>query len=198
MRNYKSIFESIKLLNELSTNQSCVIQKPASPFDKIISKISKSTNKGYGLQIIDPDSYRRGLGSQENFIIKLKDQDLKIDQLIFKHISENNVNGKIGAFTSTNLNKKEEHYYRLIIPLKTKADFTFCIDNTTYRIKRAISAECITLKLNNHTFDFYQYSEKGGGDYLLIDSSSTFNLENFSKHCFSIIVSFGFVTGYLI
>jgi hypothetical protein len=87
-------------------------------------------------------------------------------------------------------------YRKLIIPLTEDISFAYFIKTKGYSYNNFYSNTLIELNINDKKFHFYFY-KNGKYNFLLIDSLDLINFEDFYKYTYSILISFGFLTGKL-
>lgn len=196
--NYKEIFESLDILTELHKDHYVVVEKPNSPIDKILANFTREKEKGFLLTFEDQSHFHFDLGDIEHLNLITQNHKLHLEKVFVVSISPPTVTGSVTSFYTDGFKKSVQHYFRLFIPLKRKADFHFYIDRFKYETKKNRSSEGIHIKYKDLEFDLYQYNDKeNASSYLILDTSTALTFEQFSDYCFSSLVSFGYMTGKL-
>jgi hypothetical protein len=92
----------------------------------------------------------------------------------------------VTSFLSENFDKEDLGFYRLIIPINKSLDFY-----TTIEYDEILN---LSFTIENFPFSFLQKEHKGQ-KFLIIESFHEFIFSEFSEFCFSILISYGFLTG---
>lgn len=102
----------------------------------------------------------------------------------------------IDSINSKNFQKKPEHYYRLFVPINQSLEIQNLLKNSYYILGNSskVSYECIAFNVNNIPYYFYNYQEKNN-QYIIIESMQKENYDSFSNNCFSVLLSYGFISG---
>ncbi|HMS68348.1 MAG TPA: hypothetical protein PKD18_09425 [Saprospiraceae bacterium] len=135
--------------------------------------------------------------------INQNDLKMKIPYLYLTEKTGGQVNGKIPAFEYGYFNKEESKYHRLALPLNKKINFTYSIENVLidYNCISGIhhTREATEIILNEKLFHFFiakkKITEFSDRDYLVLESKAPMTYSEFSEYCFSVLISFGFVSG---
>lgn len=95
------------------------------------------------------------------------------------------------------LNHKQRYYSRKIISIDTNSPFFCKIDHLSYSHPLGSSRGMILVSLREENdYTIYCYTNKTN-HYLLIDSEIKKRPEDFNEECWSILVSLGYLLGYL-
>lgn len=128
--------------------------------------------------------------------------NIKIPYLFLTEKTGGQVSGKIPAFEYGDFNKVNPKYQRLALPLNQKLNFMFSVENILldYCYESGIlTREATEIKIENHVFHFFvakkKITEIPNRDYLVLESKKPMSYSEFSEFCFSILISFGFVSG---
>lgn len=134
--------------------------------------------------------------------INQKNLVIKIPYLFLTEKTGGQVSGKIPAFEYGDFDKVNPRYHRLALPLNQKLNFMFSVENILldYYYKSGIhTREATEIKIENHVFHFFlakkKITEITNRDYLVLESKTPMSYSAFSEFCFSILISFGFVSG---
>lgn len=134
--------------------------------------------------------------------INQNDIKIRIPYLYLTEKKTGQVNGKIPAFEYGNFNEEESKYQRLALPLYQNLNFVFSIDNVLihYNYKSGIQTiEAIEIVINDNLFYLFiakkKIRELSDRDYLVLESKYPMTYSEFTECCFSILISFGFVSG---
>ncbi|WP_297101622.1 hypothetical protein [uncultured Draconibacterium sp.] len=137
-----------------------------------------------------------------NLEIIQNDLNIKIPYLFLSEKTGGQVSGKIPAFEYGDFDKINSTYHRLALPLNQQLDFMFSVENVLldYYYESGIhTREATEIKIENHIFHFFvaknKIKEIPNRDYLVLESKTPMSYSEFSEFCFSILVSFGFVSG---
>ncbi|MBF0231518.1 MAG: hypothetical protein HQK65_00570 [Desulfamplus sp.] len=192
----KNINVSVEMIEKMNQPWECTVQVN-SLLNQVTCKIEKQTKE---YKIIFPGLFdqRFKLGSMPNLKLECNDVLYFINEMLINHISFEETSGTISKF-STNifLEKKDEYFYRLIVPSKKKENLTIYFDDCSwYQCGNNRNANLVVLNIDNKNFDLYIFENKEVF-YYVIDCSEKINLEDFYKYCFSIFLSFGFMSGQL-
>lgn len=110
--------------------------------------------------------------------------------------------GNIPAFEYGCFSKEKSKYHRLVLPLNKNINFTFSVENILikYNYKSSVyTREATEIKINNNLFYLFLakkiITQVSDDDYLVLESKSPMSYSEFSEYCFSILISFGFVSG---
>lgn len=180
--------------------------------DGIIS--SKEFSSSYKIQLQPNDKGIKFTLFHDSFIFKhdkwdfkdleINQNDLKI-KIPYLYLTEKTggqVNGKIPSFEYGFFNKEESKYHRLALPLNKKLNFTFSVENVLidYNYKSGIhTREATEIIINDKLFHFFiakkKITESSDRDYLVLESKALMSYSEFSEYCFSVLISFGFVSG---
>ena len=136
--------------------------------------------------------------------LEISQEDLKI-KIPYLYINENTggyVKGKIPTFEYGNFNKVDTKYHRLVLPINEKLNFMFSVENVSidYNYTSGIrTREATEIIIDEHVFYLFKAkkktTEKSNEDYLILESRTPISYTSFSEYCFSILISFGFVSG---
>lgn len=134
--------------------------------------------------------------------INQNDIKIKISYLYLTEIRDAYVYGKIPAFEYGSFDKFKSKYQRLALPLKNKINFIFSVENVLidYNYKSGIhTREATEIIIKDQIFHFFvakkEITESSDSDYLILESKAPMSYSEFSEYCFSILISFGFVSG---
>ncbi len=137
-----------------------------------------------------------------NLEISQNDLKIKIPYLFINEKTGGHVKGKIPAFEYGDFDKVKSKYHRLALPLNKKINFMFSVENVLidYNYKSGIKTrEATEIIINGHVFHLFvakkKITELSDRDYLVLDSKIPMSYSEFSEYCFSILISFGFVSG---
>lgn len=127
---------------------------------------------------------------------------IKIPILFLTNRSSREAKGEIRAFKYGEIVHNEQKYNRLVLPLNKRLNFSFSIENVLidYINKIRISTnEATEITINGVKFLLFiakeEVAEKSKINYLVIESKTKLEYLDFSEYCFSILISFGFVSG---
>lgn len=194
---FKHLDESLALIGKISKKQLVTISKHGHRIDKALATLLKD-ERGFRLVFNDSTPYRFELGDIPNIQITTSAADVTADNLFINSISGEMASGRIISFKTNTFIAAQSKYFRLIIPLKETPDFFEHIQNTWYKTKRRSSASCIVVRYEDFDFDLFIYDDrKSGTQYLVLDANKQLTLASFNDYCFSTIVAFAYITGYM-
>lgn len=134
--------------------------------------------------------------------ISQNDLKIKIPYLSFTKKTGGHASGKIPAFEYGDFDKVETRYHRLALPLSEKINFIFSVENVLidYNYKSGIhTIEATEIIIKDKLFHLFvakkKITELSDSDYLVLESKTPMSYSEFSEYCFSILISFGFVSG---
>jgi hypothetical protein len=134
--------------------------------------------------------------------INQSDLKIKIPYLFLTEKTSGQVNGKIPSFEYGNFDKVISKYYRLALPINIKINFMFSVENVliNYNYKSKIhTREATEVLISDRLFHLFtvkkEITELSDRDYLVLDCKTPMSYSEFSEYCFSILISFGFVSG---
>jgi len=138
----------------------------------------------------------------KNLEIFSNDITLKIPFLYLENITTGVAKGTIPSFEYGEFDKGMVSFFRLALPIEIKPNFIFSIDNVlidyNYKSKNS-TRESTEIKIDNKEFLFFlaKHNSKECHDknYLIIDSTTPMKYSEFSEYCFSILISFGYISG---
>ena len=139
------------------------------------------------------DSSLNVRSKDENIILKNRSTKITIPYFLnytnHTNTAESNTRENtyiVDSFKSTDLDEKKATYYRLLIPIKKKLDFFTTLQYDTI--------SHTSFDIFKRKFEFYEVSNKNI-KYLVIESQNKFEFDDFSETCFSILLSYAFLTG---
>ena len=196
--------ESLDLLNNIRKIKSCSLL--LNEFSKNYKIILEPNNNGikftlfhdFSIFHIDTWDYRNVEIHKENLVVK-------IPYLYFTSKKFGQSSGTIPAFEYGNVNKSKVGFHRLILPINSKINFIFSIETVliNYDYQSNInSIEATEISIDEKLFHLFiakkKVTELSDADYLVIQSKFKMSYSDFSDFCFSILISFGFVSGHFI
>lgn len=187
----KNIFESIKILKIFDKEHAIAYEKEAI--------LKKRNPKGFFLEFeANRSNYNLELGTIKNISFEIKGHDICVEDLHLIYSSPPLMRGRIHSFSSVSFDKKAPLFYRLILPLEKEVDFHFQIEQAVYEIEKHCCRECLQVNFeNNIDFHLYQYKDrKKKENYLIIDAIKEMSYDVFADYCYSLLVSFGYITGH--
>lgn len=138
----------------------------------------------------------------KNILLRRGEFGLKVDAFYATSRTFGAMTGIVGSFSSTNFDKSNLKFHRLIIPCSEKPNFVFSIENVSveYKYKQHTNTRlAIEVDLPEGRFHLYQVfkklNDKTKPSYIVIDSESSMQFQEFSEICHSILISFGFISG---
>jgi hypothetical protein len=193
--NYKSIFESLDILNGINKDHFVTLVHHGSSWDMTLANLKKG-ERGFHFSFEHPHSYQLKLGDVSNIRILTSEFTLCASKIFINRISGATVSGMVSDFKTESFNKETLSYFRVFIPIEEKIDFIFYINRIGYRTKKHSSGDCIRTNYQGLDIDLYLYHDKEKDDhYLIIDASEKLSFHQFSDYCFATLVSFGYITG---
>jgi len=127
---------------------------------------------------------------------------IKIPYLFINEKAGGHLKGKIPAFEYGDFDMVEPKYHRLVLPLNKKINFIYSVENVLidYNYKSSIlTREATEIIIENQVFHLFvakkKITELSDRDYLVLDSKIPMLYSQFSEYCFSILISFGYVSG---
>lgn len=203
--NHKDIFESLEILTQLHKDHLVVVEKRNSPIDKMLVNFIKNPDKGFSLKF--EDIFIQNLEDEvTHFNIIGQNYSLHIEKLFItstafivkENIARKTISGSIDNFSTQDFSEKDNYYFRLFIPVKTKVSFHYHINHFHYETKKYTSSECLRISYEKLEVDLYLYQDKEKGmSYVVLDSLAKLSFDQFSEYCFSTLVGFGYITGTL-
>jgi hypothetical protein len=177
-----------KLINSFSLIEYIEKNKQYTYVNGEIAKLSKS-DKTFILN--DESIVHR---CDDNDIILSSTTETIIIPYFLSHSSSMNVSENISQknsydvceFHSNNFDSNNHLYFRLFIPIEKRLDFFTTIEYDT--------TSQTSFELNKFHFKFYQLTYKKEL-FLVIESNDNLKYEMFSDYCFSILLSYGFISG---
>lgn len=195
---------SFKLLNKIrEIKDATILFKDLDTSYKIELK---PNNKGIKFKLIHkPSILFLDKWSYKDLEIHHNDIKLKIPYLIFNNKTYGITYGKIPVFKYGHLNEVEPMYHRLVLPINNKLNFINSIENVFIKYKYSennsavFTTEATKANINNQDFFLYVAKENitkcSNRDYLVLESRKPITYNDFSEYCFSILISFGFISG---
>lgn len=186
----KNIFESIKIVKIFDEEHTINYEKEAT--------LKKRNPKGFFLEF-EPNrsNYDLDFDPIKNISFEIKDQEIYVDSLQIVLHSPPLIKGRIHSFSSATFDKITPLFHRLILSLDREINFHFQIEQAVYEAAKHYSRDCLQAKFGgNIDFHLYQYKDKREKkNYLIIDTTKEMTYEFFADYCYSLLVSFGYITG---
>lgn len=193
--------ESFELLNKIREIDNGIIS--SKEFSSNYKIELQPDDKGINFTIFhDSFIFKHDKWDFKNLEINHNELKINIPYLYLTKKTGGQVNGKIPAFEYGYFNKEESKYHRLALPLNKKINFIFSVENILidYTYKSGINTrEATEITIKNNLFYFFvakkKVTEISDKDYLVLESKSPMPYSEFAEFCFSILISFGFVSG---
>lgn len=186
----KNILESIKIMKVFDEEHAIDYEKGAI--------LKKRNPKGFFLEF-EPnrDDYDFDFEPIKNISFEIKDLEIHADNLQIVLHSRPLIKGRIHSFSSVAFDKTSPLFHRLILSLDREIDFHFQIEQVVYETTKHYSRECLQANFGNDIdFHLYQYKDRKEKEkYLIIDTTKEMSYEIFADYCYSLLVSFGYITG---
>lgn len=186
----KNIFESIKIMKVFDEEHTIDYEKKAI--------LKKRNPKGFFLEF-EPNrsDYDFDFEPIKNILFEMKGHKICVETLHIILQSPPLIKGRIHSFNSIIFDKTAQLFHRLILPLEREVNFHFQIEQAVYETAKHYSRECLQANFgDNIDFHLYQYKDKKEkNNYLIIDTTKDMSYEVFADYCYSLLVSFGYVTG---
>lgn len=202
----KELKNSIILIQDLEKKASItsIIKRGSS---EPINAIWQKGIRQYNLVIDDPSRlYADESNHKDSFSLKLEKHLVKFKQLFVSSWSGNKAMGAISAMQSDNFTHTSPNINRVFIPLplEMKPDFTFAISAFPVIFSIGNNITCtygIKVNLARKSFLMYvatDHTSKPTFKYLILECEQKLSEKFFHEYCYSILLSFGFITGELI
>jgi len=203
-KSVKEIFElskSIDLLNKIQSVKSGFIS--SKDFKKDFKINLLPIDKGLKFELYhDEYIFQHDKWEFKDLEIKQNDINLKIPLLSVEKKTGGQTKGKIYAFEYGKFNNENKKYHRLVLPLKKAVNFAFSIENINieYNLEKGFYSRVATeIEIDDSNFYLFETREKRKNltdkHYLILESKTKMKYSQFSDFCFSILISFGFVSG---
>lgn len=105
----------------------------------------------------------------------------------------------INSFKLKNFSQTSNSYFRLVIPINKEPNFFTSIEESLisilYKTRKHNTKNSIKIPIGVNNYDLYEFKPNDQTLFLIIDSHQEHSCELFSETCFSILLSFGFITG---
>lgn len=199
----RNLKKSIQLLRKLSMSK---IYDASSPdFDEVCKISFRKVKKGFGFSLnhkeilFNPDQFR-----VSNVLIENDQLKFNVSSLYVTDRTVSQIKGRVGRISSLNFNREKTAFHRLIIPVDKKCNFTFSVENVLiqYVYKTHISSRnAIQVSLIQGNFLLYQITKKINNtknNYIVLESDISMLFSDFTEACYSILLGFGFISGYFI
>ena len=199
--NIIDLSESLNLLNKIRDIKKGEIS--SKEFSSSYEIQLQPNNKGIRYTLIS-DTYNFGQNKWRFRDLKLYSSGLKLNIPIIYITRKVNevIEGKIPSFEYGLFEKDISAYHRLLLPLNKDLNFTFSVENVILYYKYITSAHtshATEIKINDHIFHLFSVKKKltelSHRDYLVIESKAYMPYREFSELCYSILISFGYVSG---
>lgn len=195
----KNIKSSIEFVNKIEDNLPFVLKGSHTPYHHFLGNIFKKNNSHYNINIQTTFSEFVELRDIPNVILETSEYEISVNKIFINNIDGTNVNGEINEFSVMSLKEDEEKYFRLLIKRRDKEKLSlrfFFEYSYPFQINKFRSREQLKLKINNYDFDFYLFPHQDI-QYIFIDSKCELTYKEFYRSIYSILLSFGFITGKL-
>ncbi|WP_218597736.1 hypothetical protein [Polaribacter sp. NJDZ03] len=199
--NIIDLSKSLELLDEIRNIEHGFLS--STEFSSIYKIQLKPNDKGIKFTLFpDPLNFKLDKWEFKDLEINQNELRLKVPYLYLTNKSRNQVNGKISEFEYGSFSKLELRSHRLVLPLKNTIDFSFSLENIIidYKYKSVIhTREATEIIINKNIFLLFKAKKKitefSDRDYLVLECKTKMSYSEFSEYCFSILISFGFITG---
>ncbi|MCH4896115.1 hypothetical protein E0494_05300 [Marinilabiliaceae bacterium JC040] len=199
----KDLSDSTNLIYCIENIDEAKIISPSS-MDDIGIRLYKKNN--HFLFKIENNLYNLNKWNYNNVKVKCGDLILQIPNLSVTNNHFDNTGyitkGKITNFKSGNFIINELKYNRLLLPITESLNFLFSIENVLHNYKykkEKISRLATKIFMDGLEFLLYQaqvdVKKITAYDYLIIECKSKISYLKFSEYCFSILISFGYISG---
>lgn len=200
--NYKHLENSLKVLFDLNQDHVVTINASGTAIDGTRALMSRKEER-FSLTIEDPTHQYSSLNDINDIGWEFGRHKMKADRIFPVSTDFNSVTALVSNFTTGDFNEQKEGHFRLIIPfpgdLHFNLYFPLSIYSTRYEGLNRNVRGCVKIQLNKREMDLYIFSpEANGKAYLVIDSNTQMVFEEFNKITFAILVSAGYITGYLV
>lgn len=137
-----------------------------------------------------------------DLVIEKNELKINVPYLFINKKTGGFAKGKIPSIEYGQFDKNQSLYHRLALPVNRKLNFTFSVQNILldYKYESVIhTREAAEVNLENKTFRLFSakknITKKSDRDYLIIECTAPLNYNDFAEYCFSILISFGYLSG---
>ncbi len=195
----KKINSSIEFINTIEENSLFVLKGTHTPYHDCLGNISKKKDSHYNFKI--QNTFREYLDMRDipDVILETSKYNLSVNKIFINNIDNNDSKGEIYQFSVMSLQEEEKKYFRLAIKRKDNNQVPlhhFFEYNYPFQINTFKSREQLKLEINNNAFNFYFITYQDI-KYIFIDSIQKLSYTEFYRSIYSILISFGFITGKL-
>lgn len=201
-------------------SQQGIISKENSPIHGLLFEWKKR-DKGFQLKLenIPLDVFKKlfSIDSIDNFALDFSNlpnsidtdlSDIVVDSLSIESRNDtykrgqfisNSVSGTVRHFSNSSFSSERQAYHRVIFPCSHNPNVEEVLQKETFNIQvneRTYPASPgIMVDLDSHTFHFFELTVDND-HFLIIDSEDLLVWKDFRRYIFSIMMSYGFVSGY--
>lgn len=196
----KNFNSSLEFINTIENNLPFVLKGAHTAYHQFLGNIYKQDNSQYKIDMQTTFREFVELRDIPNVILETSKCEILVDKIFINSIDGTKVKGEINEFSVMTLNKNEKKYFRLVLKRKDKDKLTFRFFFEyfyPYTMNNFKSTEQLKATIEGHNFDLYFYPIKEL-QYIIIDSKEELTYEEFSRSTYSILLSFGFITGKLV
>jgi hypothetical protein len=138
----------------------------------------------------------------KDLVIEKNELKVKVPNLFINEKTGGVAKGKIPSIEYGQFDQNQSSYHRLALPVSIKLNFIFSVKNVLidYKYESVIQTrEAIEIKLGNRKFRLFSakknITKKSDRDYLIIECNNPLTYNDFAEYCFSILISFGYLSG---
>lgn len=138
----------------------------------------------------------------KDLVIEKNELKIKVPYLFINEKTGGFSKGKIPSIEYGQFDQNQSTYLRLALPVNKKLNFIFSVKNVVidYKYESVIhTREAIEVKIGNKKFRLFSakknIGKKSDRDYLIIECNNPLTYNDFAEYCFSILISFGYLSG---
>lgn len=195
----KNINSSIEFIGSIENNLPFVLKGSHTPYHLFLGNIYKEDSCHYNVKM--QTTFREYIEMRDipNVILETPKGEIIVNKILINSIDGTNVSGEVNDFSLNTINKQEKKYFRLVIKRKDKEklNLRFFFDYIyPFKMGDYKSVSQLKVKIGTNDFDFYFYLFQDT-QYIFIDSKQELTYKDFYRSIYSILLSFGFITGRL-
>ncbi|HEV7332711.1 MAG TPA: hypothetical protein VGN63_16855 [Flavisolibacter sp.] len=198
----RDLMPALDLMNKLQkTQRAHLIHRGA--LNGTTALLKKNAYKGFNFEISNLATTKIDVGDKIRFKARIATQEIKITSAYCKSIKVENKNSysqlhiiDVQSFEK-NIDCQRKYYGRNIISIKDSLPFNYVVEAKSYSHVRGSQRGLIQVSLlhpNDYTVYCYSQEDK---HYLVIDGELKKCPKEFREDCWSILVSLGYLQGYL-